>query len=339
MKISNIETDDRVFIIAEIGNNHEGNFSVAQQMVAQAAQAGADAVKFQTFKTEHYISTLEQDRFARLKKFELSHDEFAKLAEFARTQGVLFLSTPFDLHSATFLKDHVVAFKIASGDNTFYPLLKHVAQMDKPIILSTGLLDIAGIKRTLEFIRGCWSRSAVNPDLAVLHCVTAYPVPDSEAKVAAISQIKEAIGDATVGYSDHTLGILASVCAVANGARIIEKHFTLRRDYSDFRDHALSADPAEFAEMVQAIRRSEELLGTRDKLPAPSEVALESAVRRSIAAAHDLSADHLLATEDLTWVRPGTGFPPGSEHEVIGRVLSHHVRRGELITEECLRPS
>ena len=339
MKIGNINTDDRVFIIAEIGNNHEGNFDVAQQMIAQAAQAGADAVKFQTFKTEHYVSSLDQDRFARLKKFELSHEEFAKLAEFARTQGVLFLSTPFDLHSATFLKDHVAAVKIASGDNTFYPLLEHVAQMGKPIILSAGLLDISGIQRTIEFIRGCWGRSAVDPCLAVLHCVTAYPVPDSDAKVAAISQIKEVIGDATVGYSDHTLGILASVCAVANGARIIEKHFTLRKDYSDFRDHALSADPAEFSKMVQAIRRSEKLLGSRDKSPTPSEVALESAVRRSIAAAHDLSADHLLATKDLTWVRPGTGFPPGSEHEVVGRMLGRQVRRGELITEKRLKPS
>jgi len=332
MNIGRVSLKEKVLVVAEIGNNHEGDFEVARELVKRAADAGVDAVKFQTFDTDHYVSRTDRARHARLRSFELSHAQFEELAQLARSLGLLFISTPFDLRSAEFLQGIVDAFKIASGDNTFYPLLARVAKSGKPMVVSTGLADLDGVERTVAFIRRQWQAHGIEGQLALLHCVSAYPVPPEQANLLAIRTLAERF-DCEVGYSDHTIGIEAAVLAVALGARVIEKHFTLEKRYSDFRDHQLSADPSEMKELVEKVALASRLLGSPDKRVQPCEADGVQTLRRSIVAARDLPKGHRLSAADLTWLRPAGGLVPGQEHELVGKALRRDVTFGELLRQ------
>ena len=322
---------------AEIGNNHEGNYALAEEMIGKAAEAGADAVKFQTFISENYVSKTDRKRYEKLKAFEMSEHEFEKLAAVAKNENILFLSTPFDLKSAEFLDSIVPAFKIASGDNNFYPLIETIARFAKPVILSSGLAGTTEIGFTKMLIEKTWKEIKCGyPGIAVLHCVTSYPVPPSEANLKAISTLKELFG-LCVGYSDHTLGIEAAVLSVALGARIIEKHFTIDKRYSDFRDHQLSVDPGDLRKLVDRIRECETLLGNGRKGVQNCEKKLEPLVRRSIAAARDLSAGEVLQMKDITWIRPAGGIPPGHENLVLGKCLKKNIAAGQIVTTDILK--
>ena len=327
MKIGSFDTDKKVLVVAEIGNNHEGNFAVAQDLVRKAAEAGADAVKFQTFRTEHYVARSDPARFARLKSFELSYPQFQSLGDLAHRLGLLFLSTPFDLRSAEFLEGIVDGLKIASGDNNFYPLLEQVSRSQKPLIVSTGVSDAAQVDRTLDCIR---RHRATLENVALLHCVAAYPVPDDQAGLRSIPFLSQR-HPVTIGYSDHTLGIDAAVVAVALGARIVEKHFTLDKGFSSFRDHQISADPAELKELVARLNRIPLLLGSPGKEVQAAELATLPANRRSIAAGRELPAGHRLEQTDLTWIRPSGGLMPGQEGLLVGKRLRRAVGFGELL--------
>lgn len=335
MKIDNFDLDREVLVIAEIGNNHEGSEARAEELIGAAAESGAGAVKFQTYRTEQFICPRDEARYARLKSFELSLDAFERLNNVARDNGLLFLSTPFDLTSADFLAGIVSAFKIGSCENTFYPLLDRVARFGKPVILSSGLIDIAQIQTSKSLIEHIWRDLGFDQQLAVLHCVTSYPAPPEQVNLAAIHHMREQL-DCTIGYSDHTLGIDACVLAVAMGARIIEKHFTLDKNLSDFRDHKLSATPGEMKALVDRIKEVNTLLGTGFKAAQPCERAIAEQVRRSIAAKHPLNAGARIGWDDIVWVRPGTGLPPGKEHLVVGRILRQDVPAGELLTPDIL---
>lgn len=257
MKIGPMDTDQKVFVIAEVGVNHEGDEAVAARLVRLAAQAGADAVKFQTFKVENYVSdAYGEARVQRLKKFALPFEAFGRLARVAGEAGILFLSTPLDLESAKYLDTIAPAFKIASGDNNFWPLLLQVAATGKPTLLSCGLADLAAVDRAKSFIEAEWRRLGITQELALLHCVSSYPVPPDQANLRSIQLLRERFGG-TVGYSDHTNGLDAALMSVALGARIIEKHFTLDKHYSEFRDHQLSADPAELKHLISKVRELE----------------------------------------------------------------------------------
>lgn len=330
MRIGSIDIRAQVLVVAEIGNNHEGRFEVAEQMVRAAAEAGADAVKFQTFRTDHYVSRSDEGRYQRLKRFELAPAQFASLSRLARNLGILFMSTPFDVRSADLLEPLVDAYKIASGDNTFYPLLDRVAAARKPVIVSTGLSDFAVIDRAVARVRTAWDRVGHRGELAILHCVTAYPTPPEEANLAAIDVLASRYG-CTVGYSDHTIGIDAAVVAVARGARIVEKHFTLDKNYSDFRDHQLSADPDDLRALVARVRATTIALGSPEKRVQACEAPGVTALRRSIVAAAALDAGHVLQWSDLTWIRPGGGLPPGEEHMLVGKPLLRSVAFGEQL--------
>jgi len=327
MEIGSFNTDQKVLIVAEIGNNHEGNFAVAQELVEKAAQAGADAVKFQTFKTESFVSRSDPARFARLKSFELSFAQFQALGDLARSRGLLFVSTPLDLGSAEFLEGIVDALKIASGDNNFYPLLDQVSRSRKALIVSTGVSDDAQVGRTLDCIRR--HRDSLK-GVALLHCVAAYPVPVEQANLSSIPYLASRY-PVTVGYSDHTLGIDAAVLAVGLGARIVEKHFTLNKNYSSFRDHQLSADPADLKELVSKVRKIPLLLGTPGKVIQAAEAANLPVVRRSIVAGRDLPAGHRLERGDLLWTRPSGGLPPGEEGILEGKRLRRAVGFGQIL--------
>lgn len=336
MRILHHNTDDRVFIVAEIGNNHEGSRQLAEELIGRAAEAGADAVKFQTIVPERLVASSETARIAQLARLCLPVDSFAHLADVAAHAGTVFISTPFDLASVAALNAFVPAFKIASGDHTCPPLLRAVAATGKPMICSTGCGTIDTVRAAKRCIEAVWAARGMRSDLALLHCVSSYPVPAEQANLRGIATLVREFPDCTIGYSDHTLGIDAAVAAVAVGARIIEKHFTIAHDYSDFRDHQLSANPAELADLVRHVRTLEGMLGTGEKVVQEQEVAVAKTVQRSLAALHDLSAGCVLTADDLTFLRPATGIPASAFDAMLGRRVMCDVRAGTLLAEHML---
>ena len=277
-----------------------------------------------------FIRARDEARFAQLSAFQLSPDEVAGLCELARELGLLFISTPFDLESAALLEPLVDAYKVSSGDNDFFPLIERVSETGKPVIVSSGLLDLDGIRASKERVEARWSRLGIDQELAVLHCVTAYPVQPDHVNLAAIPMLADALG-CVVGYSDHTIGNDACVIAAALGARILEKHFTLSHDFSPFRDHQLSAEPAELRDLVERVRQGVVMTGSPEKRIQPEEQEVAAAVRRSIAAAADLPRGHRLSPQDLVWLRPRDGLAPGQEGQLLERTLTRDVAHGESI--------
>jgi N,N'-diacetyllegionaminate synthase len=330
VKIGPIDLREQVLIVAEVGNNHEGDFTVAQEMVRQAAASGAHAVKFQTFQTRYFVSPHDSARYKRLVSFELTYDQFASLAALARSHGLLFISTPLDLPSARFLDGIVDSFKVASGDNDFYALMEYMAGTGKPVIISTGMSDMAQVLAAKRCVETVWRAKGIAQELAILHCVSSYPAPPAEINLSILPRFAAELG-CTIGYSDHTDGIEACVLAVALGARIIEKHFTLDKHYSDFRDHQLSADPPEMKRLVGEIARAQTLLGRPEKKIQPCEEPVAKAARRSIAAIKDLPGGHVLTIEDFMWIRPSGGVRPGDEATLLGRRLRRAVSAGDQI--------
>jgi len=335
MKIGNFDLDKDILIVAEIGNNHEGSYSLAEEMIGLAAEAGAGAVKFQTIVPDRLVSCTQKDRIEQLEKFRLSYDEFEKLSKVAQEENVLFLSTPFDIESVRFLNRIVPAFKIASGDNNFYPMIEVIAETGKPIILSAGLADLNQIRFTKSFTEKIWNENGIHQEMSILHCVVSYPAPHNDVNLLAINELKKL--DVTVGYSDHTLGIEAAVLSASLGARIIEKHFTSDKNFSDFHDHKLSADPGELRLLVQRIREAVDMLGDGEKQIQDSEKGNVDKVRRSIVAACDLAKDTALTSDMLIWVRPGRGIPPGDEYMVLGKTLLREIREGEMVLRGDVR--
>jgi N,N'-diacetyllegionaminate synthase len=270
VKLGSLDTNDQVVVIAELGNNHEGDMGVARELVEAAARAGADVVKLQAIDPRQLVRPGETARIEQLGRFRLSEDEFAELGELARARGLGFACTPFDLGAVQWLAPLVDAFKIASGDNNLDPLLAAAAATGHPVIVSMGMTDVDGARHARDVVR------SEGAEFAALHCVSAYPTPPEHAALAQIAVLERELGG-TIGYSDHTLGIDACVLAAAIGARILEKHFTLRHDFSEFRDHQLSAEPDELAELVARVRAAEELVGTPRIGLAPEEEPAASA--------------------------------------------------------------
>jgi len=323
--------EKEVFIVAEIGNNHEGNFDLAIEMIEAAAKTGVDAVKFQTFMPEKYVSSADSSRLERLRKFKLSKEQHWMLAKKAEELNLIFFSTPFDLESAIFLNEIQSIFKISSGDNNFTPLIKLIASFNKQTIISSGLSDLNSLKELVDLwhcVGGC------DENLSILHCVSSYPVPKEQANIASIYTLRDAFPKVTIGYSDHTLGSMASILAVAAGAKIIEKHFTLNKGQSNFRDHQLSADPIEMKNLVEQIREASVLMGKEVKSLQSCELEMVVPMRRSIAASKILRAGKIIDPNDLIWVRPGSGIPVGRESDVVGRIVLSDILQGELITKE-----
>ncbi len=335
MKIENCDTEKEVLIIAEIGNNHEGSYALAEEMIGLAAQAGAGAVKFQTIIPEKLVSSAQKERIEQLKRFQLTYNEFEKLSQVAKDENVIFLSTPFDIESARFLESLVPAYKIASGDNNFFPMIDVIAHTGKPIIVSTGLMELIGVQKTIDFITDIWNKKAINQEVAVMHCVTSYPTLHEDANLLAIKELQSL--NVTVGYSDHTIGVEAAVLSIVLGARIIEKHFTIDKEYSEFQDHKLSADPKEFSQLVERVENVSKLLGQRRKTVQKAEKLVMEKIRRSIVAGKNLDENTVLTLDDISWVRPGGGLAPGNEEMVLGKRLKGKVAVGELITLDNLK--
>ena len=329
MNIGKFDTDEKVLIIAEIGNNHEGSYSLAEEMIGLAAEAGADAVKFQTIVPEKLVSLKQTDRITQLKQFQLTYNEFDRLSKVAKRANLIFLSTPFDIESVHFLEPLVPAYKIASGDNDFYPLIEEIAKKGKPIIMSSGLMEFEEIQNTVNFIISIWKRNEIEQELAILHCVSSYPTQSEQANLLAIKKLRNL--NLTVGYSDHTLGIEAAVLSVALGARIIEKHFTIDKNYSKFHDHLLSSDPEEFGELTRRVKEALKLMGKEEKKIQEDEKRSIKTIRRSIVAKHDLLMGSTLTWNDISWVRPRDGIAPGCEELILGKKLKRSLKAGEII--------
>jgi N,N'-diacetyllegionaminate synthase len=327
-----------VFVIAEAGVNHNGDLDLARRLVDVAAGAGADAVKFQTFaadrvaareapKADYQRQTTSADESQQemLRRLELSAEAHRELQEHARRRGLTFLSTPFDEASADLLDSlGLPAIKIGAGEVTNLPFLQHVARKGRPIILSTGMSSLDEVGAAVGAVR-----EAGNADLILLHCVSEYPARPGDANVRAMLTLAAAFGT-PVGYSDHTPGLEVALAAVALGASVIEKHFTVDRALPG-PDHRASLEPAQLGELVRAIRVVEQALGDGIKTPTAGELGNRVVARRSLAAAVDLPAGVALTREALCALRPATGISPAALATVIGRKLARARRAGELI--------
>ena len=331
------------FVIAEAGVNHNGSLDLAFRLVDAAAEAGADAVKFQTFQADKLVTAsarkavyqaqttgADQSQYEMLRQLELGFDDFRKIKDYCRQQGILFLSTPFDEASADFLDSlDVAAIKIGSGEITNLPFLGYIARKGRPVILSTGMSTLGEVEAAVGGIRG-----AGDPPLALLHCTSNYPALPETVNLRAMMTLKAAFG-LPVGYSDHTQGIEISLAAAALGARILEKHFTLDRHLPG-PDHPASLEPAELAALVRGVRKVTTALGDGRKLPTQSELDVAAVARKSLVAARAISAGAVLAEADIAIKRPGTGLPPGMLSLLLGRRLRLDVAAGEVFTLEML---
>lgn len=329
---------NRVFIIAEAGVNHNGDINIAKKLVDEAVLAGADAVKFQTFKAENLVcrnaskaeyqlDTTDKDetQFDMLKKLELTEKMHVELINYCQNKDIMFLSTPFDIDSLHYLVNlGLDIIKIPSGEITNYPLLKEVGKTQKKVILSTGMSTLGEIRSAKRVLMeyGC-------KDLIVLHCNTEYPTPYRDVNLKAMYTIREELG-VRVGYSDHTPGIAVAIAAVALGAEVIEKHFTLNRNMNG-PDHKASLEPDELKEMIRAIRNVEASLGDGVKKPSESEKKNIEIARKSIVAKCNIARGTLLNGENLTTKRPGTGISPMEWDYVIGHRAKRDFDMDEMI--------
>ena len=324
---------ERTFVIAEIGVNHEGDKDVAADLIRKAAKCGADAVKFQTYLAEEYVSTVQPERLERVKRFQLSFDDFADLAAVAKSEGVLFFSTPLDTESVDFLDTVAPIFKISSGDLTYTSLIQHVASKKKPMIVSTGLGTKEEIGDAIAAARAGNPEIVGKGQLLLMHCVAAYPTPMDEANLANIKWLRDEFG-LPVGYSDHTLGTSACVLAIGAGAQALEKHFTYRKEDQTFHDHAVSADPTDLTELVSRVREAETYMGASVRTRGPMEVQGIAHMRRGVAAKVDIPADAVIEAEWLTGLRPAQAFQITEIDQVIGHRLNRAVSAGDLIRTE-----
>jgi N,N'-diacetyllegionaminate synthase len=332
---------NKTFIIAEAGVNHNGSLEMAMQLIDVAVAAGADAVKFQTFKAEKIIAATapkagyqkettgtDESQLEMVKKLELDEKAHTMLNQHCQDKGIQFLSTPFDLESIDLLNRlGLEIFKIPSGEITNLPYLRKLGALKKRLILSTGMADLGEIEDALEVLA---ESGTPIENITVLHCNTEYPTPFEDVNLRAMLTIQNAFPGIAVGYSDHTNGIEVPIAAVAMGASVIEKHFTLDRNLPG-PDHRASLTPPELSAMISGIRNIEKALGTGIKKPSPSELKNKPIVRKSIIAAAPIKEGEMFTEMNITVKRPGTGITPMRWDEIIGRKTLKPYKKDELI--------
>ena len=338
-----IGAGEPAFVIAEAGVNHNGDLELAHRLVDAAADAGVDAVKFQTFRADRLVTRSapraayqvhntgsDASQHEMLRRLELAPDAHERLMRHCEQRGIMFLSTPFDEESADLLDGlGVPAFKLPSGEVTNLPLLTHVARFGRPVILSTGMAWLGEVETALHALRRAGAREVV-----LLHCVSTYPAEPSDTNLRAMGTLARAFG-VPVGYSDHTLGLEVPLASVALGAVVVEKHITLDRSLPG-PDHRASLEPGEFAELVGCIRVVEAALGHGRKEPAPSEADTARVARRSLVASRPVAAGDRIAEADVAVMRPGTGLPAAMLRHVLGRRALRDLEPGELLSFEVL---
>lgn len=328
-------------VIAEAGVNHNGSMELAKKLIDVAADAGVDYVKFQTFKAENLVTKTAMQaeyqqrnmgddgnsQYNMLKKLELSHEQHMELIGYCREKGVKFFSTAFDFESMDYLASlHLGLWKVPSGEITNYPYLKKIADYQEPVIISTGMSTMEEIQAAMKVLTDNGLRKE---QISVLHCNTEYPTPMTDVNLSAMKEMCRQL-DVVIGYSDHTQGIEVPIAAVAMGARIIEKHFTLDRSLPG-PDHKASLEPDELKAMVTAIRNIEQAIGMGHKTVSASERKNKAVARKSIVAARDIKKGELFTEENLTVKRPDSGINPMRWPEIIGKRAVHDFNEDELI--------
>lgn len=331
------------FIVAEAGVNHNGDINLAKKLIDAAKNAGSDAVKFQAFRAERVVTKYAEKakyqkettspnkpQYDMIKRLELKDEDFRELFDYAAKNNVIFLSSAFDKGSVDLLDDlGVPAFKVASGEITNFPLIKHIAEKNKPIILSTGMSTLGEIEDALGVIR---EKGAKN--IVLLHCVTSYPAKIEDANLRVIETLRRRF-KLPIGFSDHTLGITIPIAAVALGAVLIEKHFTLDRDLPG-PDHKASLEPSELKDMISAIRDVEKALGDGIKRLTEDEERIKKVVRRSIVAKVNIPKGAVITEDMLDIKRPGIGIEPKYLSKIIGKRAKRDIEPDELVTFEKL---
>jgi len=330
----------KTFIIAEAGVNHNGSMEIARKLVDVAVEAGVNAVKFQTFKAENVISKFaekaeyqckeigkSETQLEMVKRLELDINAHEELMDYCKRKGMMFLSTPFDLESIELLNElGVEIFKIPSGEITNLPYLRKIGGLGRKKILSTGMADMREIGNALDILLGA---GTPKDSIVVLHCNTEYPTPMEDVNLKAMLTIRDTFG-VNVGYSDHTPGIEVPIAAVALGATVIEKHFTLDKNMEG-PDHIASLDQSELERMVTAIRNIEKAMGDGIKRPSPSELRNKPVVRKSIVATRDINKGDIFTEDNITVKRPGTGISPMEWDNIIGRKAIRDFNEDKLI--------
>ena len=336
MKIGHNDTDQRPLLIAEIGNNHEGDPAQALALVDAAVAAGVDAVKIQVIDPPRLVNVAQAERIAQLTRFGLTDEVIAEMARRTRAGGAWFMASAFDTGSLARVLPYCDAIKVASGDLNFHPLLAAAAATGKPVVLSTGMATLEEIRAAVEVVAAHVGPGAKLRDrLALLHCVSLYPTAPEQANLAAMRTLEQSFA-LTTGYSDHTLGIEVALIALGLGAKMIEKHFTLDKTRTGFRDHALSADPADMRRLATAVRACAEIFGDGRRGEEIADRPMASAVRRSIVTMRDLPAGAVLGDADVDFVRPGSGIAPSEMSSLRGRTLRRALPRHAVIAQEDL---
>ena len=329
-----------VFIIAEAGVNHNGKIDLAYKLIDVAYESGADAVKFQTFKTENLVSinapkapyqknitSQLESQFSMLKKLELDFNVHKKLINYCKKKGIVFLSTPFDHESIDLLNElNIKIFKIPSGEITNLTYLRHIGSLGKEVILSTGMSNLKEIEDALKILIDSGTSKG---NITVLHANTMYPTPMEDVNLRAMQTIRDKFG-VSVGYSDHTLGIEVDIAAVTMGATVIEKHFTLDKTM-DGPDHKSSINPEELTMMVNSIRNIEKALGSSIKKPSKSEEPNIASARKSIVASRSIKKGEIFTEQNITIKRPGTGISPMEWDSMIDKVAKHDYEKDDLL--------
>jgi sialic acid synthase SpsE len=338
-------THHKTFIIAEAGVNHNGDLALAKKLVEAAKDVGADAVKFQTWKTENILvagtaqaeyqkeAAVQKDQFTMAKELELSFEDFLALTEYAKEVGILLFSTPDDEESAEFLvhRMHVPLLKVGSGELTNVPHLRKMASYQLPLILSTGMSVIEEVRVAVRAIEEVWP----NPDLAILQCTSAYPAAPGDVNLRVLETYQREYPHYVIGFSDHTKGILAPALAVALGAKIIEKHFTIDSTLAG-PDHQASLDPNDFSRMVQDIRETELLLGSGEKKPTHVELENKKVIERFIVATRDIAQGEILTKDVLAAKRTSQSGGVGASQlsELLGKKTLRPIAVDELVRRE-----
>ena len=331
------------FIIAEAGVNHNGDMQLAKDLIEIAAKAGADAVKFQSFRADRLVTSTaptaryqrdamggEHSQLAMLRRLELPASAQGLLQSTCEAHGILFLSTPFDELSADELHElSVPAFKISSGDLTNLPFLTHVAHMRRPMILSTGMATLDEVSAAVTVVEQAGNRSIV-----LLHCVSSYPADPRDVNLRAMETMRQTF-PYPVGFSDHTQGIEIALAAAVLGAAVTEKHLTIDRSLPG-PDHRASLEPDELAQLVKGIRKIEQALGHGRKVPVPAEIEIAAVARKSVVAARDIEFGTALTEDMLAIRRPGTGLAPSARPNLIGRRVNALIKAGTPITKDML---
>ena len=341
-----ISSGSPVFIIGEVGVNHNGDIKMAKKLIDVAAEAKVDAVKFQTFNPDTLVTEktakasyqienegkAEESQYNMLKRLMLPREWHQKLKQYAESKGLIFLSTPFSLDDAIFLRKlGVKAIKVGSTDTENIPYLAEIAKWNVPIILSTGMSALSEIKEAVKVIQ-----KAGNHKLVVLHCTTNYPTPYEEANLMAIATLQKELKNVPIGLSEHTIGIETAVASIALGVKVIEKHFTLDRNLPG-PDHSASLEPNELKLMVQFIRNVEKAMGTGKKVPFESEKKIAKIARKSLVAARSIPVGKKIETNDIAIKRPGTGIKPKYFDKFVGKKSIKYKEKDELLSWDMLK--